>query len=182
MKKCRNKIKKIYLKETSTSFSRPWQVSQFSNLLVLPVKSSMFTGSYVWIGIHLLTIISCGPQGWQVPNPQWHTWCFTTKLHRTASTDRWCEYLNGYMTVQHHSFRKPSFLDPWSSIIETRDSILASRDSILASRNSKLLSFETRGSSLEFRASSVNLLLSGTVEKTSHSLMCECFPNGYGSL
>ena len=182
MRKCRNKIKKIYLKETSTSFSRPWQVSQFSNLLVCPVKSSMFTGSYVWIGMHLWTIISSGPQGWQVPNPQWHNWCFTTKLHRTASTVWWCEYLNGYMTVQHHSFRKPSFLDPRSSIIETRDSILASRDSILASQNSKRLSFKTRGSSIEFRASSVNLHLSGTVEKTSHSLMCECFPNGCGSL
>ena len=68
------------------------------------------------------------------------------------------------MTVQHRSFRKPSFLDPRSSISETRDSILASRDSILASQNSKQSSFEMRGSSLEFRASSVNLLLSGTVE------------------
>ena len=182
MKKCRNKIKNTYLEKTSTSFFRPWQVRQFSNLLLFPVKSSMFTGSYVWIGMHLWTIISSGPQGWQVPNPQWHTGCFTTKLHCTASTDRRCEYLNGYVTVQHHSFGKPSFLDPQSSIVETRDSTLACRDSILASRNSKCLSFETQGSSIEFWASSVNLHLSGTVEKTSHSLMCECFPNGCGSL
>ena len=182
MKKCRNKIKNTYLEKTSTSFFRPWQVRQFSNLLVFPVKSSMFTGSYVWTGMHLWTIISSGPQGWQVPNPQWHTGCFTTKLHCTASTDRRCEYLNGYVTVQHHSFGKSSFLDPQSSIVETRDSTLACRDSILASRNSKCLSFETQGSSIEFWASSVNLHLSGTVEKTSHSLMCECFPNGCGSL
>ena len=113
MKKCRNKIKNTYLEKTSTSFFRPWQVRQFSNLLVFPVKSSMFTGSYVWIGMHLWTIISSGPQGWQVPNPQWHTWCFMTKLRHTACTDRRCEYLNGYVTVQH-SFGKPSFLDPQS--------------------------------------------------------------------
>ena len=187
MKKCRNKIKKIYLKETSTSFSRPWQVSQFSNLLVLPVKSSIFTGSFVWIEMHLWTIISSGPQGWQVPNPQWHTWCFTTKLHRTASTVWWCEYLNGYMTVQHHSFRKPSFLaswilDPRSSKLETRSSRLETQSLHLETRNSKRLSFKTRGSGLKFRASSVNLLLSSTVEKISHSLMCECFPNGCSSL
>ena len=131
--------------------------------------------------MHLWTIISSGPQGWQVPNPQWHTWCFMTKLRHTASTDRRCEYLNGYVTVQH-SFGKPSFLDPQSLIVETRDSTLACRDSILASWNSKRLSFETRGSSIEFRVSSVNLHLSGTVEKTSHSLMCECFPNGCGAV
>ena len=82
----------------------------------------------------------------------------TVTEHRTAST----EYLNGYVTVQHRSFRKPSFLDPRSSISETRVSILASRDSILASQNLKQSSFEMRGSSLEFPASSVNLLLSGT--------------------
>ena len=149
MKKCRNKIKKTYLEKTSTSFSRPWQVSQFSNLLVFPVKSSMFTGSYVWIGMHLWTIISSGPQGWQVPNPQWHTWCFMTKLRHTASTDRRCEYLNGYVTVQHHSFGKPSFLDPRSSKLETRSSRLETQSS--ASRNSKRLSIETRGLSLEFQ-------------------------------
>ena len=28
-----------------------------------------------------------------------------------ASTDRQCEYLNGYVTVQHRSFGKPSFFD-----------------------------------------------------------------------
>ena len=133
-------------------------------------------------GFLICVLMLSGPQGWQVPNPQWHTWCFTTKLCCTASTDRRCEYLNGYVTVQHHSFGKPSFLDPQSSIVETRDSTLVCRDSILASRNSKRLSFETWGSSIEFRASSVNLHLSGTVEKTSHSLMCECFPNGCGSL
>ena len=82
----------------------------------------------------------------------------TVTEHRTAST----EYLNGYVTVQHCSFRKPSFLDPRSSISETRVSILASQDSILASQNLKQSSFEMRGSSLEFPASSVNLLLSGT--------------------
>ena len=88
----------------------------------------------------------------------------TVTEHRTTSTDRRCEYLNGYVTVQHHSFGKPSFLDPRSSISETRDSILASRDSILASQNWKCSSFKMRGSNLEFPASSVNLLLSGTVE------------------
>ena len=40
------KSTKHTLKKTSTSFSRPWQISQFSNLLVFPVKSSVFTGSY----------------------------------------------------------------------------------------------------------------------------------------
>ena len=84
------------------------------------------------------------------------------QLQNTASTDWRCEYLNGYVTVQHRSFRKHSFLDPRSSISETRDSILTSWDSILASQNSKQSSFEMRGSSLKFRASSVNLLLSGT--------------------
>ena len=87
----------------------------------------------------------------------------TVTENRTASTDQQCEYLNGYVTVQHRSFGKPSFLDPRSSIIETEDSILTSQDAILASRNSKHSSFKTRGSSLEFRASSVNLLFSGTV-------------------
>ena len=67
-----------------------------------------------------------------------------------------------WLHVQHRSFGKPSFLDPWSSIIETQDSILAFRDSILASRNSKHLSFETRGSSFELRVSTQ--LLSGTFE------------------
>ena len=96
-------------------------------------------------------------KAWRTPTIQ------TVTEHRTESTDWPCEYLNGYVTVQHRSFGKPSFLDPRSSIIETRDSILASWDSILASRNSKRSSFEKWGSSLEFRASSVNLLLSGTV-------------------
>ena len=41
--------------------------------------------------------------------------------HRTASTDRRCKYLNGYVTVQHCSFGKPSFLDPWSSILASRN-------------------------------------------------------------
>ena len=27
----------------------------------------------------------------------------TVTEHHTASTDRWCEYLNGYVTVQHCS-------------------------------------------------------------------------------
>ena len=67
----------------------------------------------------------------------------TVTEHGTASTDRQCEYLNCYVTVQDRSFGKPSFLDPGSSIIETRDSILVSRDSILTSQNLKCLSFET---------------------------------------
>ena len=84
----------------------------------------------------------------------------TVAEHHTVSTDRWCKYLNGYVTVQHYSFGKPSFLDPRSSIIKTRDSIFASR-------NSECSSFEMQGSSLEFWASSVNLhvLLSGTVNE-----------------
>lgn len=50
---CRNagiKSRKHTFK-TSSSFSRPWQMSQSSNLLVLLVKSSVF--SYVWIGMHV---------------------------------------------------------------------------------------------------------------------------------
>ena len=49
--------------------------------------------------LHLLKV-------WQTPPIQ------TVTEHRTASTDRRCEYLNGYMNVQHRSFGKPSFLDP----------------------------------------------------------------------
>ena len=79
----------------------------------------------------------------------------TVTEHHIASTDRRCEYLNGYMTAYHRSYTKPGFLDPRSSIIETRDSILASRDSILAShtRSIQASRHEHRGSSFKLPVS-----------------------------
>ena len=65
----------------------------------------------------------------------------TVPEHRTASTDRQCEYLNGYMTVQHCSFRKPSFLDP--------------RNLRLDPRVLKLEAFELQDVRIESRVSSV---------------------------
>ena len=51
----------------------------------------------------------------------------TVTEHRNASTDRRCEYLNSYLTVQHRSFRKPCFLDPQSSRLDPRISKLDPR-------------------------------------------------------
>ena len=88
---------------------------------------------------------------WQAKATYIHT--LIESLPNLNNSNSYCEYLNGYVTVQHRSFGNLSLLDPRSSIIETQDSVLASRDSILASQNSKRSSFETRGSSLELRVS-----------------------------
>ena len=65
----------------------------------------------------------------------------TVTEHRTASTDRRCKYLNGYVTVQHCSFGKPSFLDP--------------RNLRLDPCVLKLEAFELRDVRIESRVSSV---------------------------
>ena len=155
MKKCRNKIKKTYLEKTSTSFSRPWQVSQFSNLLVFPVRFSMFTGSYVWIGMHLWTIISSGPQGWQVPNPQWHTWCFTTKA-LIDTPQALIDSVNIWMATWLYNIILSENLASWilnprSSKLETRPSRVETRSSHLETRNVWDSRNEDRVSSFELR-------------------------------
>ena len=79
----------------------------------------------------------------------------TVTEHRTASTDRRCEYLNGYVTVQHRSFGKPSFLDPRSSLLETETQSLhlETRSSHLKTRSVRASRREDRVSSFEHRVS-----------------------------
>ena len=79
----------------------------------------------------------------------------TVTEHRTASTDRRCEYLNGYVTVQHRSFGKPSFLDPRSSILETEtwSLHLETGSSHLKTRSVRASRREDRVSSFEHRVS-----------------------------
>ena len=84
----------------------------------------------------------------------------TVTEHHTASTDQRCEYLNGYVTVQHCSFGKPSFLDPWNLRLDPPVS--------------KLEAFELRDVRIESRVSSVYLLLSGTVRFVGGSSWLPC--------
>ena len=147
MKKCRNKIKKTYLEKTSTSFSHPWQVSQFSNLLVFPVRFSMFTGSYVWIGMHLWTIISSGPQGWQVPNPH---------QQNHAAPQALIDSVNIWMATWLYNIILSENLASWilnprSSKLETRPSRVETRSSHLETRNVWGSRNEDRVSSFELR-------------------------------
>ena len=96
------------------------------------------------IDLHLL-------KAWRTPTIQ------TVTEHRAGSTDQRYEYLNGYMTVQHHSFRKPSLLDPQSSRLDPRIS--------------KLKLFELQDVRIESRVSSIECQL--TFERycrSDHSL------------
>ena len=65
----------------------------------------------------------------------------TVTEHRTTSTDRWCEFLNVYMTVQHCSFGKKIIscinLASQTSKLETWDSIFTSRNSSICALRRK---------------------------------------------
>ena len=71
--------------------------------------------------------------------------------HHTASTDRWCKYLNGYATVQHRS--ASWILNPQSSKLETQTLRLKTWSSHLETRSVRASRCEDQVSSFQLQVS-----------------------------